>query len=72
MYFEYNETTGVTDVCVEVEKDICAECIIRQECPLLNSLSLNIVYPSAMKLELKDCLFYREYVDIEGEENEES
>lgn len=54
MKFEYNEETGLTQVAAEIE-DRCLLCDKFEDCPLIQALEINLVYPCANKLQIEDC-----------------
>lgn len=57
MFFEYDAEIGETAVITEIE-DACAFCKNYDDCPLINALEINFVYPSASNLTVERCAFY--------------
>lgn len=57
MYFKYLDKEGITDVISEID-DICVLCRYYDACPLIGAIATNVVYPSAEKLQIEDCVMY--------------
>ena len=57
MNFKYDEEEGITEVVAEVE-DVCLMCANFDDCPLIQALSINLVYPSASNLTIEQCPLY--------------
>lgn len=54
MKFEYLSDEGITRIQPNIE-DKCSLCDTFEDCPLIQALTINLVYPSAYKLQIKDC-----------------
>ena len=64
MKFKYNGRTKYTDIGAGVD-DICLFCsLFESDCPLMGALGINLVYPSADKITIKECPIY-EPIDID-------
>lgn len=57
MRFKYISEEGITEV-LAGKDDICLMCKLFDYCPLLGALEINLVYPAADKLTIKDCPIY--------------
>lgn len=71
MKFKYNLKTKYTDIGAGAD-DICLFCsLFESDCPLMDALAINLVYPSANTITIEECPMY-EPADIEGLLNKNS